>query len=129
MSLHAPTRDRGEATAQLVILVPVLVLLVMLTMQIVVVMHAANVATAAAAQGAAEGARLGAETADAAAAAASVVAELGGHLERPPEVGHDGRRVSVTVEVAAPSVVPFFPTSIRRTSTEAVERFVPEGER
>jgi hypothetical protein len=121
--------DRGDATTQLVILVPVLVLLVMLTMQVVVVMHAGNVATAAATHGAAQGARYGSGATDAVDASAALVAALGGHLADPPVVIDDGTRISVSVEVEAPPIVPFFPTRVRRVVTDAVERFVPEPER
>jgi Flp pilus assembly protein TadG len=125
----AARRDRGEATTQLVVLTPVLILLVFLGVQAAIYFHAANVAAAADSQGAAAGAPLGAGPDAAVAAAQQTVADLDGASVGAPSVSAGGGFVEVTVEVAVPRIVPFFPTSVRRTSIEPIERFVPESDR
>lgn len=124
-----PTRDRGEATTQLVVLTPLLILLVFLGIQTAIYFHAANVAAAAASQGAAAGAPLGADRGDAAQAAERTIDELQGHVVGAPAVSTGDGFVEVTVEIEVPRIVPFFPRSVRRTVIEPVERFVPESDR
>ena len=124
-----PVRDRGEATTQLVVLTPLLILLVFLGIQTAIYFHAANVAAAAATQGAAAGSPVGAGPGAAAQAAGRTILELQGHAVRAPVVSTGGGFVEVTVDIAVPRIVPFFPDSVRRTATEPVERFVPESDR
>jgi len=124
-----PGRDRGEATAQLVILTPILILLVFLGVQTAIFFHAANVAAAAASQGAAAGSRSGAGVADATAAARQTLADLGAAGAAEPSVAQANGLVTVTVEVEVVRVLPFFPDSVSRTAVEPVERFVPESDR
>lgn len=121
--------DRGEATAQLVILMPLLILLVFLGVQTAIYFHAANVAAAAAAQGAAAGAPQRAGTTNAADVAASTVSDLDGHTSGPPIAAESNGYISVTVVVVVPRIVPFFPSSVARTASEPKERFVPESNR
>lgn len=121
--------DGGEATAQFVVLVPVLVLFVMLVVQAALWFHSANVAQAGAARGAGAGAPLTASADTAATAAATTVGENGGRLVRWPSVVSTARLIDVTVELAVPRVVPFFPATVSRTQSEPRERFIPENER
>ena len=121
--------DRGEVSAQIVILTPLLILLVCLGIQSAIYFHAANVATAAASQGAAAGAPLGADAGDAASAASRTIADLGAHGLGAPRVEANPSIVRVTVEIVVPQIVPFFPDSVSRTATEPKERFVPEPDR
>ena len=121
--------DRGEATTQMVILTPILILLVFLGVQSAIYFHAANVATAAASQGAATGAPAGAVASSVVAAAQRTVTELGGHTAHQPSVALSDRFVVVSVEVSVPRIVPFFPSSVTRTMLEPRERFIPESER
>lgn len=122
-------RDRGEATTQLVILVPVLLLLVFLGVQSAIYFHAANVAAAAAAQGAAAGSPLGAGTEAARTVAIQTIAELDAHSVGSPSVTSAEGFVEVTVEIEVPRIVPFFPASVRRSALEPIERFVAESDR
>ena len=121
--------DRGEATTQLVILTPILVLLVFLAVQAALYFHAANVASAAAAQGAAAGSRVdsGAESANI--AANRTLRELGARPSAAPLVQLSAIDIVVTVEVSVSQIVPFFPDSVTRVASEPRERFVPESER
>ena len=123
------TRDRGEATTQLVVLTPLLILLVFLGIQTAIYFHAANVAAAAASQGAAAGAPIGASPNDAAAVAGQTIADLQGDAVGAPVVSSGGGFVEVTVEIAVPRIVPFFPASVRRSAIEPIERFIPESNR
>ena len=121
-------RDRGEATTQLVVITPLLVLLVFLGVQAAVYFHAANVAAAAAAQGAAAASSLSGPS-SAIAVAQSTVADLGSHLAHVPTLSVSGGYVSVSVVLSVPRIVPFFPSSVTRTVIEPRERFVPESSR
>lgn len=123
------SRDRGEVSAQIVVLTPLLILFVFLGVQSAIYFHAANVAAAAASQGAAAGSPVGAGADDAAAAATQTLADLGATSAATPSVSAGADFVRVTVEVAVAHIVPFFPDSVRRTAVEPKERFVPESER
>jgi hypothetical protein len=125
----ATSRDRGETTAQIVILVPVLMLLVLLVVQAALWFHTANIAQAGAARGAAAGAPATASAGAAANAAAVTVGENGGRLVGPPVVAVGDRTVQVSVTLTVPQVVPFFPRVVTRTQLEPRERFIPEDQR
>lgn len=131
-SAHRTARrrdDRGEASTQFVILVPIMFLLTLTVVQAALWFHAANVAEAAASQGAAAGSFRHASPGGASAAASAVVAENGAELQGGPVVATSAEQIVVTVSVAVPRLVPFFPDSVRRTQSEPRERFVPETER
>lgn len=121
--------DRGEATAQVVILTPILILLVFLGIQAAIYFHAANVAAAAASQGAAAGSRRGSGIAEATAAADQTLADLGDSGEAQTTAEQDAAFVRVTVQVDVPRILPFFPETVSRTAIEPNERFVPESDR
>jgi hypothetical protein len=121
--------DRGEATAQVAILAPLLILLVFLGIQTAVYFHAANVAAAAAAHGAAAGSPSGAGVGDAVGAAERTLSDLGAGAHASPNVTESGGLVTVSVEVSVSRVLPFFPDHVTRTAVEPKERFVPESER
>ena len=121
--------DLGEATAQVVILTPILILLVFLGIQAAIYFHSANVAAAAASQGAAAGSRRGAGIAQATAAAQQTLAELGDSGDAETVAEQDAAFVRVTVQIDVPRLLPFFPETVSRTAVEPNERFVPESER
>ncbi len=131
MRCHSPNaaRDRGEATAQLVIITPILILLVFLGIQTAIFFHAANVAAAAAAQGAAAGSRRGARSADALSAAEQTLGDLGVSTNSSASASTAGSFITVTVRVEISRVLPFFPDTVGRTATEPIERFVSESDR
>ena len=122
-------RDRGDATAQVVILTPILILLVFLGIQTAIFFHAANVASAAAAQGAAAGSRRGAGAGEAISAADQTLADLGVSTRASATSSGGANVVTVTVEVEMSRVLPFFPDSVTRSATEPIERFIPESDR
>ncbi len=127
--MAAAHRDRGEATTQLVILTPLLILLVFLGMQTAIYFHAANVASAAANRGAAAGSVATSSDGAAADEAQRTVDDLDGHAASAPRVGVIGGMVRVTVEVTVSRLLPFFPATVSRTAVEPRERFVPESQR
>ena len=122
-------KDRGEATTQLVILTPILIILMFLGVQAAIYFHAANVAAAAASQGAAASSPSARGADSAVAAAQRTVADLGGHTSRPPMVAIDGNFVVVSVEISVTRIIPFFPSTVMRRAVEPRERFVPESNR
>jgi TadE-like protein len=122
-------RDRGDATAQLVVLVPVLLLMVLLVVQAALWYHTANIARASAARGAGAGAPISADASVAGEAALATAVENGGRVVSAPAVAIDSRTVKVVVELAVPQIVPFFPATVARAQLEPRERFIPENER
>ena len=58
-----------------------------------------------------------------------IVAELGGHTAQPPTAAIVGSFVVVSVEIAVPRIIPFFPSTVTRRALEPRERFVPESNR
>lgn len=126
-------RDRGDATTQMILVVPIVVMLLMIAIQAALVYHSSAVASAAAARGASTAA--GAEFAGMAAAVSGVyaasdtVAELGSELASTPAVGMADGMVTFTVAVKVPRVAPFFPSVITRTVVEPLERTTTESQR
>lgn len=121
--------DRGDATAQLVVLVPVVLLLLLMAVQVTVYFHAAHVASVAAAQGAAAGAAFGAPPGAAVGAAHRMVDDLGGDLASPPTAQQGATAIRVTVTLRVAEIVPFFPGTVSRSADEPRERYTTEGER
>ncbi|MCU1398982.1 MAG: hypothetical protein JWN62_2091 [Acidimicrobiales bacterium] len=122
-------RDRGEASAQIVILTPLLILLVLLGVQSAIYFHAANVASAAASQGATAGAPMNAGAGAAVSVAAQTLHDLAASGASAPSASDSGRTISVRVEVAVLHIVPFFPDSVTRTAIQPKERFIAESDR
>lgn len=121
--------ERGDATVESVLLVPVVFLVLAISVQVAVLFHAQNVATAAAAQGAAAAAAHGAQAIDGERAATISVAELGASLMTAPIVATNSRGVEVTVVVRVPQIVPGFPAEVTRQANEAREEIVTESDR
>jgi Flp pilus assembly protein TadG len=111
-------------SAQVVLVIPVVILLLMLAIQAGLYFHASSIAGAAAAEGAAAAsvARLPSEVAARRGqqAAENLVIEAGGQS---PAVA------LVAVEALVPRIIPFFPSSVRRTVIEPRERFTTEVSR
>ena len=126
-------RDRGEASTQVIVVVPVIVLLLVLAIQAALVFHSGAVAGAAAARGASAAA--GAEFAGLGAAVSGVrqasdtVTALGAELATTPTVSMADGLVTFTVEVRVPRVAPFFPTTVTRVVIEPLERATTEADR
>jgi len=126
-------RDRGEVSAQVVLVIPVIILLLMLAIQAGLYFHASSIAGAAAAEGAAAAsvARIPSEVAARRGqrAAENLVIEAGGQSTSAAIVAVNTETIAITVEALVPRIIPFFPSSVRRTVIEPRERFSTEASR
>ena len=117
--------ERGSASIQMVVLLPVLFSVMFLGMQAALFYHARTVAIAAAQEGArAAGAETG-STADGIAAAHTFVTAAGGDdvLETVPVSGsRAAQTATVTVRGTALSVIPGWRPAVAQSATVPVER-------
>ena len=111
-------------------MIPVIILLLMLAIQAGLYFHTSSIAGAAAAEGAATAsvAQVSSEVAARRGqqAAENLVIEAGGHTKSAALVAVNTETVVITVEALVPRIVPFFPSSVRRTVIEPRERFTTE---
>lgn len=121
--------DRGDATAQLVIAVPVVLLVLWLAVQATVFLHGANVAHAAASEGAAVAARYGSSMEAGERAVVRALTGLDSSSRGSWTVRVQGKDVLATVSLRIPQVIPFFPKTVTRSARESLEVFMPEAER
>lgn len=121
--------DRGEASAQAVIAVPVVLLVLWLAIQATVFLHGANVASAAANEGAAAAARYGSSTGAGERAISRTLSALDSSSRASWSVKKAGSVVVATVRLRLPRIVPFFPMTVDRTSREPIEMFMTEDMR
>ncbi|MDQ1424007.1 MAG: hypothetical protein QOD72_1505 [Acidimicrobiaceae bacterium] len=120
--------DSGEATTQLVLLTPLILLLVMLVVQVALASYVAHVAEAAASRGADAAAVSGGAPADGSAAVAEFLAGVATPT-RAPLITRDGASARAEVTLRVPHIVPFFPSEIARVASTPVERFVAPADR
>lgn len=125
-----PNNDAGEATTQLVIVLPVVVFILLLAIQAALYFHISHVAGAAAAEGASVASARGLSTAEATRRgrdrADALVRETGTDPGGPTSVSVSSNEVQVTVRTRVPSIIPFFPVMAIRTVVEPRERFITE---
>jgi hypothetical protein len=121
--------ERGETTAQAVLAVPVLLLFVLFGIQVTLYFHTAQLAALAAQDGAIAGAVVGGSEVHAITAAIKSAAEQRASAGITP-VAHlvDGV-IEVEVMLRVPSIVPLFPSSVTRSASEPLERFISEVDR
>ncbi len=126
-------RDSGETSAQVVLVVPVIILVLMLAMQAGLYFHTSNVAGAAAAQGATAASSVNITSSVAVqlgqSSARNFVTGAGAQLFATPLVVVSAGIVSVTVQVKVPRIIPFFSSSVGRSVIEPLERFTFEVNR
>ena len=127
MKLHAD--ERGEATAQAVIAIPVVLLLLWIGIQATVFLHGANVADAAANEGAAVAARYGSTSGAGEQAIARTLAALDASTAVSWSVRRTALEVIAQVNLKVPRIAPFFPGTVTRTAHEPLERFTTESQR
>lgn len=133
ISADRGARDRGETSAEAVLVLPILILLIMVVMQSALYFHTAHVARASAAEGATAAASylvpgslvstIGVER------AAAFASDAGGRLDGVPHAGLSSGVVRVSVTLKVPSLVPFLSTKVTRDATEPKERILREVER
>ena len=126
----AVREEHGAATAEVVLITPVLLLLIMLVVQFGLWYHGSHVATAAAQEGARAARVDGGSNEEGAARARSFVARLGRDVVGQPQVNaeRDAARARVEVRGTAVAVVPGLRLPIRAVSEGPVERFRPATE-
>lgn len=125
-------KDRGEVSAQVVVMAPVLFSLVFAVVHAGTLWVAAQTAQVAAVRGAraASVAPDGPARYIAAARAVDVtVGDLGGRISAPPRVTTGDNTLTVQVSVGFDAVVPFLPDRVTRAVTVPVERYMTESER
>ena len=121
--------DRGETTAQAVLAVPVLLLFLLFGIQVTLYFHTAQLAAIAAQDGAIAGAAVRGSEIHAIAAVVKSAAELRASEAKTPVVRRGISEIQVEVSLNVPSILPLFPTSVTRSASELLERFVLEAER
>jgi Flp pilus assembly protein TadG len=131
--MSSSQRDSGETSAQVVLVVPVIILILMLAIQAGLYFHTSNVAGAAAAQGATAASSVNMTSSIAVqqgqSSASSFVMAAGAQLFATPLVVVSAGMVSVTVQVKVPRIIPFFSSSVGRSVIEPLERFTFEVNR
>ena len=131
--MSASQRDSGETSAQVVLVVPVIILILMLAIQAGLYFHTSNVAGAAAAQGATAASSVNMTSSVAVqlgqTSASNFVTAAGVQLLATPLVVVSAGMVSVTVQVKVPRIIPFFSSSVGRSVIEPLERFTFEVNR
>jgi Flp pilus assembly protein TadG len=120
------TRDRGDATVEAVIIVPVIVVLTLLVVQFVLVWHGTHVAQAAAQTAARTAAAYRADPGDGQAAGDAYLAEVAPNLlpGRAVTLTADATTVTSTVRAQVLTILPFATFDIQESATAPRERFV-----
>ncbi|MCX2948977.1 TadE/TadG family type IV pilus assembly protein [Lentzea sp. NEAU-D7] len=118
--------DRGSASAQVVIMLPVTFLAFFMVVQFAMWSHATHIAQAAASQGLAAVRVHGGSPADGAASARNVLADLGGGPLRDTNVDCERGSETALVRISgtAKQVVPFLSLPVHAKAAGPVERFV-----
>jgi len=131
--MFSSQRDSGETSAQVVLVVPVIILILMLAIQAGLYFHTSNVAGAAAAQGATAASSVNMTSSIAVqqgqSSARNFVTAAGAQLFATPLVVVSAGIVTVTVQVKVPRIIPFFSSSVGRSVIEPLERFTFEVNR
>ena len=119
-------RDRGEATVEAVIIVPILVVLTLLVVQFVLVWHGRHVAQAAAQNAARSAAAYRAQPAAGQAAGDDYLAEVAPNLlpGRTVTVTTDATGATAIVNADVLTVIPFVSFHIQEQATAPLEIFV-----
>lgn len=127
-----PSNDRGEISIQVVLLVPIILSVFFACVHAASLAHGGQVAALAAMRGAQISASSNGSSHSNDLMRSEIqrsVREMGNRLESEPQLSVFQGNVQVTVRVQVPGVVPFFPTSVRRSATVPLERFIEEQDR
>lgn len=125
------TDERGSATAELVLAVPLLLLLIMLIAQVALWMHATHIAQAAASEALSATRVDGGTVAHGQEEADRVLHQLGSGPLRSPHasITRGPDEASVHVEGTVTAVVPFLTLTAVGDAAGPIELFVPQGRR
>jgi Flp pilus assembly protein TadG len=120
--------DRGAATAEFVLAVPLLMLMILFVPQAAVWYHATHVAQAAANRALDAAAANGGSAAQGETVGAQTLAALGSGVLHDPHVGVTRTATDVRVNITgtAETVVPGIHWTVHATAAGPVERFVPD---
>jgi Flp pilus assembly protein TadG len=123
------TDERGAATAELVLAVPLLLLLIMSIVQFTLWLHATHIAQAAASEALSATRVHDGSVASGQAEADQVLQQLGrGPLRNPTAtVTRNLTQASVYVEGSVTAIIPFLTFTATGNAAGPVERFVPGG--
>lgn len=122
--------SRGEVSAQTVMILPALLLMLWVGVHIALLLHGSNVAAAVAEVVARRAASAdGADYGELQDLADSTARDLSGALAEPIDVDYRAGIAVVSVTVRGPTIVPFLPAVVTRTSAAPIERFLTEEER
>jgi hypothetical protein len=127
-----PGSDRGETSIQVVLLVPIILSIFFACVHAAALAHGAQVAALAAMRGAQISASSDGTATSRALMRSEVhrtISEMGNTLEAEPQLSVNQDTVHVAVRVSVPGVVPFLPTSVSRSVTVPLERFIEEQDR
>lgn len=124
-----PSVERGETSAETVIVVPVVFAVLMIAVHAAAFLHGAHVAAVAASRGAAAGAVRGGTSEEAVAVASATVVSLSSRTAREPVALVDGEWIEVSVWIDVPPIAPFLPRTAVRSVREPLERYRYEDER
>jgi len=124
---------RGEATVEVVLLLPLLLLVLFMMCQQTLSAHASRSA-ALLAERAAEivaqpGMYGGRDYVVAANAIENMSRDIGAQLSAPPTISIHPRSVIVTVQLRQPRVLPWIQRVVARTTEKPLEIFIPESQR
>ena len=118
--------DRGDASVEAVIIVPVIVVLTLLVVQFVLVWHGTHVAQAAAQTAARTAAAYRADLGTGQAAGAAYLAEVAPNLlpGRTVTVAGDAVTITAVVHAQVLTIVPFTAFDLQESATAPRERFI-----
>lgn len=120
---------RGNVTIESVLYFPVVLMITLSGFHLAALMHTSHVGSVAASRGASLMARSMAGHGNELRALDEiqrVTREMGGSTLDAPLVTESATYFAVSVSLSSPRIVPFLPTSVRRTATSAKESFIEE---
>lgn len=123
---------RGNITIESVLYFPVVLMMTLSGLHLAALMHASHVGSVAASRGASLVARSMAGHGNemwALDEIRRVTQEMGGAMLHAPQITESLTHFAVSVSLSSPRIVPFLPTSVRRTATSAKETFIEEHRR
>lgn len=130
--MKGSSSERGETSAQVAIVAPVLFMCVFLVFHVAAYWMSALTASAAATRGARAASMVtqsGNARVIALAAVEDTVDELGSRLDGPPRIEIQNDRVLVSVTVRVPGLVSHLQSEVSRSVQMRLERFVQESGR
>jgi hypothetical protein len=129
--LQQTINDKGETSAQSVLLIPIVMALFFMAIHVATLSRASHVAQAVSLRGANMASSSFGPNGIAASLneMESMAFDLGTHLEEVPHISVSGKMATVTVTVRVRPLVPFMSTHITRVASVPLEVFMLEEDR